>query len=426
MGKIYYVIITVMFCFMFFLCSSGPINRIEKDNNKIETSSYTYYSEARLQNVKKLIAQNNPYYKEAYEILIDEANKDLSFKANPVTNKNILPPSGNKHDYLSIAPYWWPNPNTSNGLPWVRKDGQVNPQTRGNDTDQLRLSELFNALENLSFAYYFSEDIKYANKAKALIQIWFVDSETRVNPNVNYGQAVPGINDGRPAGIIEWVAISSLVTTLEILYKNNNLDLNFKTAVDSWLAEYVNWLQNSDFGKKDDNGTQNHANWYDYQVVGLLMYLDKDTEAKIHVENTKIKRIALQIEPDGSQPKELARTKSVYYSDMNLRAMSLVADLGNRLGVDLWGFETSDGRSLKKAYAYLRPYAEWKKPWTYEQITPGGVELAIETRLIPLFSIGNTLTNEKLIDDDIDVTKNLNYLQKLQFSRIQDNIQKQH
>lgn len=415
------LIISILLIYIFISCSSKSIDAMDEEskqeiNDEVkEAGSFSYYSEKRLQDVKQLIAQNNSYYKSAYQTLIIEADKDLNFKANPVTNKSIMPPSGDKHDYLSIAPYWWPNPDSPDGMPWSSKDGQVNPQTRGDDTDQVRLSQMFGALENLGFAYYFSNDAKYANKAKELIKIWFIDSDTKVNPNVNYGQGVPGSVVGRSAGIIEWTGISNLVTTMQILNKTGIVDSNYKSQVDTWLTAYLKWLQESDLGKNDDNGTQNHANWYDYQVVGLLMYLDRDVEAKAHVEKAKQKRISIQIEPDGSQPKELARTKSVYYSEMNLRAMSLVADMGTRLGSDLWAFETTDGRSLKKAYGYLRPFAEGKQIWTYQQITTGGAEKAIEDRLKPLFSIGGALFNEKLIDDNANVAQTLDYLQKLQF-----------
>lgn len=128
-------------------------------------NSLIFLNYGRLKKVKNLIENHDPYFMEAYHQLLAVAEKELGKTPNPVTLKNQIPLSGNLHDYLSIAPYWWPNPNTVDGLPWIRKDGEVNPLTRGNNTDEERLSDMFDALDNLSMAYFFSGEIKYAEKA---------------------------------------------------------------------------------------------------------------------------------------------------------------------------------------------------------------------------------------------------------------------
>lgn len=392
--------------------SKGPLSVSEQ---KLNQSKLIYLNEERLEKVKALIEGKDAYFTEAYDQLIDEADKELGKTTNPVTNKTQVPPSGDKHDYMSIAPYRWPNPDTEDGSPWIVKDGETNPMSRGYDLDRVRLGEMFGALGKLSIAYYFAGDIKYADKAKSIIKIWFLDEATKVNPNVNYGQAIPGEVDGRRAGIIEWRSIYTVINTIQLLQSNGLWAEEELKELNSWITKYYAWLKTSQLGIDNDNGLQNHSTCYDYQMVGLARYLGLDNEAKSRLEAAKIKRIETQIKPDGVQPREIGRTKSVHYSSMNLMVMTLVAELGMPLGVDLWNYSSDDGRSMRKAFEFLRPFAEGKEKWTHKQITAGGAEKAIEDELKPLFSMASTILGEELIDKSAQAYQNLSYMQRLQF-----------
>lgn len=374
-----------------------------------------FLNEERLEKVKELIEKKDSYFVQAYDQLIAEADDELSKTTNPVTNKTQVPPSGDKHDYMSIAPYRWPNPDTENGSPWIVKDGEINPMSRGYDLDKVRLSEMFGAMNKLSMAYFFSGDNRYAEKAKSIIQIWFLDEATKVNPNINYGQGIPGELEGRRAGIIEWRSIYTVINTIQLLQSNglwSELELQ---QLNSWITKYYTWLKTSQLGIDNDNGLQNHSTCYDYQMVGLARYLGLESDAISRLEAAKINRIETQITSEGVQPREIGRTKSIHYCSMNLRVMSFVAEMGKPLGVDLWSYSAEDGRSMRKAFEFLRPFAEGKKEWAHKQITKGGVEKAIEAELKPLFSIANTIFGEELIDNDAMVHENLNYMDRLQF-----------
>jgi hypothetical protein len=277
------------------------------------------------------------------------------------------------------------------------------------------LSDMFYALDNLSMAYYFSDDIKYANKAKSIIKTWFIDEATRVNPNINYGQGIPGEFEGRRAGMIEWRSISTVVNTIQLLASQNVLNEKELQVLNAWLMNYYTWVKTNKMGIENDNGEQNHSTCYDYQLVGLARYLGLNAEAKSRLEAAKVKRIATQIRPDGTQPKELGRTKSIHYSTMNLRIMTFVAEMGMPLGVDLWNYSTDDGRSMKNAFEFLRPFAEGKEKWPYTQITEGGPAEAIEKEMIPLFSIASTIFNEALIGENVNTFENLTYMERLQY-----------
>jgi hypothetical protein len=167
----------------------------------------TDFSEMQAQ--KKRIAGKEAESLESYINLIKNAEKDLLSGPYSVMNKTGIPPSGSKHDYMTLAPYFWPNPDTPYGLPYIRKDGEVNPEARDSFTDYKGKENFFNAIDVLVKALYFSENKVYGEKAISLIRTWFLDEATKMNPHLNYGQGVRGINDGRPFGIIEFGGIAS-------------------------------------------------------------------------------------------------------------------------------------------------------------------------------------------------------------------------
>ena len=304
----------------------------------------------------------------AFKKLIAEADKALNEGPFSVVDKKLVPPSGDKHDYLSLAPYFWPDPSKPDGKPYLRKDGQVNPETRGDFVDYSRKDQFFKNLGILGYAYFFSDDEKYSKKAIQLLETWFVKPETRMNPNLNFGQGVPGVSTGRPFGIIEFGGIGNVLNVLEILKYKNVLTPEMEKAMRTWFAEYANWLKNSPIGKEERDTGNNHGTHYDGQLIEILIYLNEAEEIKQILETAKTKRIAAQIEPDGTQPRELERTKSFSYSAMNLRGLIKLASYGQDYGIDLWNFETKDGRSIKKAINFMIPFAKNPETWKYEQI----------------------------------------------------------
>ncbi len=335
-----------------------------------------YVDFVKIEKVKKQIKKGDENYIPAYNNLIANAETALNEGILSVTDKKRTPPSGDKHDYLSMGPYWWPDTTKSDGLPYIRRDGEVNPETRGEYVDTDAKNKLFANVETLGWAYYFSGEKKYAEKAVQLLETWFVNQEKRMNPNLNFAQGIPGICDGRGIGIIDWAGINKIISTIQILDAGGFITETTKMELKTWFEKYLKWLLTSEYGRFEDDYFNNHGTWYDVQVIGIEMLLGKTDLAKERLEKAKTKRIASQIEPDGSQPHELARTKSLGYSTMNLRGFIHLANLGQKLNVDLWNFETSNGRSINKALEFLLPFANGQKKWEHQQI--GEMDEAIE------------------------------------------------
>lgn len=370
-------------------------------------SQLTNLDYEKLVEVKKAIQNEDANYLPAYLKLINEADKALDEGPFSVMQKKQVAASGDKHDYLSLAPYWWPDPEKKNGLPWIRKDGLVNPMTRGNNVDDPAKDRFIANAQVLSLAYFFSSEKKYAKKVQQLLKVWFLDEATRMNPNLEHAQGIPGKNTGRGFGIIEFSGISHIITAIEILELKNTLPQQMGAGLKKWLNDYLLWLQTSDFGVFEKTRNNNHGSLYDVQVVSLLMFFGKTEEAKAVLNSVFKERISVQIEADGSQPHEMKRTKGLTYSILNLSALTRLAFYGKKLGVKLWE-RTSEEGDLKKAYDFLYAYLDDKNIWPYEQL--GSMEKAIE-RLRRMFVNSGSMMG---ISDYCDVLAQLKNVEDIQ------------
>lgn len=399
------ILIFVLFCF----------SNCKNENRKTNEISLIYYNGSLNHLVKKKIQKEDSFFLPHYKKLIKDADKLLEFKSNPVTNKTRIPPSNDTHDYLSYAPYKWPDHTKLDGLPWVTKDGEINPVSQGYDTDFKRAQEFFKTIETLSWAFYFSDNTEYANKTLELIQIWYLNQDTKVNPNINFGQAVPGAVDGRKAGVQEWLHQYHVITALQIFKNAKVLPKQIEVEINHWFENYLHWLLFDKMAVEADKTGQNHANHYNHQVVGLLIYLGRKEEAKQIVENAKYDRIAKQIKPNGLQPKEMGRTRSVHYAALNIWSLTELTFIGRSLDVDLWNFETKDKRSLKQAFHYLKPYIESPEKWPFKEISKGGILQVMDTEMKPMISKASTLLETQFVGNDTNVYQYLTSLETLQY-----------
>lgn len=326
----------------------------------------------RLAAVRVAIKKGDKDLEPAWEKLQRAGDKALAAGPFSIVNKAVTPPSGDKHDYMSQAPYFWPDPNKSNGLPYIRRDGERNPEIN-KITDHKSLDDLESSVETLALAYYFKGDEAYATKAVVLLRAFFLDPGTRMNPNLEYAQFIPGVNTGRGIGLIETRGLTSVVDAIGLLEGSRALTDDDERGLKDWFGKFLQWMLDSKNGREEAAAKNNHGTYYDVQVVSYAMFVGRMDLAKQVLEQARQKRIAAQIEPDGRQPLELARTRAWSYSNGNLDGLMQLATLGERAGVDLWHFQTKDGRSIRKALDFLTPIALGGTKWQYAEIG-GGVK----------------------------------------------------
>lgn len=310
----------------------------------------------------------DPRLERALETVVAEAEQALKVPVVTVAAKAPdRSPSGDPHDYVSLSPYWWPNPETENGLPYIRRDGEFNPER--DEYDVSKLSAFTVAVRWLAFAYRFTGDEKYAEAAAEHLRAWFIDPETRMNPNLQYGQFIPGRNEGRSYGIIETNRFRWIPDAIGMLAGSEHWSSADTAATKVWFGEYLDWLLTSDHGKKERRAPNNHGTYYAAQVMLYALFTGRDALVREMAQALQ-ERIEWQIEMDGAQPLEHARTNGVGYSDFNIRGMVDAANYAKRVGIDLFGFETEDGASIRKAQDYILPYLIGEKDWHLEQINP--------------------------------------------------------
>lgn len=330
---------------------------------------------ANIEQSQARIASRDPVALAAIDRLVRRAEVALREGPFSVMNKSSTPPSGDKHDFYSIGPYWWPNPDTPDGLPYIRRDGLINPERESTATDVGALDAMSRNVCTLLLAQRFTSDNRFGQHAMRLLQVWFIDRETRMNPHLRFGQAIPGISQGRGIGIIdteEWVEMIRLLMCCPPPQMTPSDALGLK----KWFDQYIDWLFASELGLDERMQNNNHGTWYDAQVAWFALYCDRTSCAKEVVRGVLERRVATQIESDGKQPHEWARTRPMSYTCFNLRAFMELADAGDLLGINLWRAGTPDGRSIKRAAEWVMPYTTraWKMqldpPDTRDKILP--------------------------------------------------------
>ncbi len=308
-----------------------------------------------------------------------KAKGDQALTAGPfsVMDKTLPPPSGDKHDFLRMPTYAWPNPDTPDGLPYIIRDGQAGPGTTGPEYDMARMRQFTTAVSSLAWAALATDEEAYAEYAVDLLRVWFLDSATRMNPNLTYSKYTPGDEPPYPTGVIathNWVPMTQAVGILEGTAAWTD---SVSAGLRQWFGEYLNWLQTSDQGHAERRSPNNRGTWYDAQLVAFARFVGDDQFATEILRESCPRRLDAQIAPDGSLPHELRRTNSFGYTLMTLKGWAILALTGDLLGCDLWHWTSLDGRGLRAALDYAGQYIGRPEDWPHQQIKPVPVERAI-------------------------------------------------
>ncbi len=324
-----------------------------------DSGRLTYYDEAALAELERA-SEGTPFGR-LRALLVDAAELALTRGPYSVIDKTTLPPSGDVHDYWHPAPYWWPNPLTLDGLPYVRRDGERVPGTLLYETgseryDRTRLQRLFDDTTVLALASSVTSDARYAHYAAVLLRTWFVDPQTRMSPHLRYAQVRLG-HEADPMngfGVIELKDLYFFVDAARLLERAGALGPRELEDFRAWLNTYLDWLLSSPEGRAERRAANNHGTCYDLQTAAIAAYLGRK-DLLVSTFCTSQERILRQFDAEGAQPEELARSQPAHYAAFNLQSWVNLATLAGALGQDLWHVAGSDGRGLRRGMEWLLP-----------------------------------------------------------------------
>lgn len=266
-------------------------------------------------------------------------------------------------DFLSMGDYWWPNPKTADGLPYVSRDGQTNPDNF--IAHRMLMREMRDAVANLAAGYLVSGDAAYAVRASEWLRVFFVDPATRMNPHLRFAQAVPGVTSGRSFGLIDTLHLAEVALAAQAIAPAPGVPAETSAAVRRWFADYLDWLRTSAPGREEAAAKNNHSVAYWLQIAAFARLTGDEARLAETREVFLGRLLPAQLAPDGSFPRELRRTKPYGYSIFQLDNVALLTELLSTPERNLWTFVLPDGRSVAQAVAFLYPYLADRTQWPF-------------------------------------------------------------
>ncbi|CAE6466713.1 unnamed protein product [Rhizoctonia solani] len=285
-----------------------------------------------------------------------------------VTSKTMLPPTGDKHDFMSLRPYFWPDcSNVGNDTeltneqiyttcPYVRRDGVFNPDVRMvNDTGAFQAmsdSVFYNAL-----AWSFTKDPAFSRNIVKAVYTWFISPETSMKPNLNFAQLLrgPGEQTGTHTGILDLKCMTKLTSGVLVLREGRSAEWNktLDDGLNAWVKQYMVWLTTSEQALGEKAAPNNHGTFYFNQLASLQVLVGDLEGAKTTINEYFNGIYQDQIAANGDQPLETARTRPYHYRAYNIAAMIVNAKLGVYVGIpDAWDRKTKSGAGIQQALDY--------------------------------------------------------------------------
>jgi hypothetical protein len=296
--------------------------------------------------------------------ILNNSKTFLTVKPITITAKIAERSIGNENDFYSEGDYWWPNPEDLEGA-YIRKDGLTNP---GNFTEHRKAMIRFcNIAGSLASAYKITKDEKYVTSLLPHLKAWFKDEDTKMNPNLQYSQAIKGKVTGRGIGIIDTLHLIEVALAIKTIEDSSTINSDDLIAIKKWFSDYLNWLTTHKFGEKERDNGNNHSTCWALQVATYSTLVEDKKYIEYCKDFYKNTLLPNQMASDGSFPKETGRTKPYGYSLFNLDAMVSLVQILSTEKENLFNYNTVDGKNIKLGMEFLYPFIKNKDNWKFQK-----------------------------------------------------------
>lgn len=252
-----------------------------------------------------------------------------------------------------------PSPTTSmppsatwTTCPYKIRDGQVNPDVRKLPGPGA-INNVSQNLINNALAYAFTRSSSYSKNFVAGLEHFYLNSDSRMNPNMNYGQVArgPDSQGGTFTGVLDGRGHVKAINGIMIMKALRNPDWtdHRDQEMNKWMSAYLTWLKTSTIGKKTASRPNNHGTFYFSQVAAIQLYLGYVDEAIETLRSYFEGPYMDQIAASGEQPFEATRTRPFHYRCFNLEAMITNAKIGDQLGQNFWTKKSKRGATIQDA-----------------------------------------------------------------------------
>lgn len=324
----------------------------------------------RLERLKEACSSGQEEALEAVRVVVEEvAEEYLAMEPLRVTEKEKLPPSGDPRDYMTLSPYWWPDPEKEDGLPYIRRDGERNPEVY-DYPERVNSGRLGEATLTLALLYHVTTDERYADQCAILLRSWFLDPEHGMHPNMRYAQMIPGRTTLRGTGIIDSRRFLAALSAATLIAQSEAWSDEDQGGLVAWTSDFLSWLESSEQGKKEFKSVNNHGLWYDAIRLMCMAFLGEKDRMEEVMRSSLIPRIEAQVSAEMTLPHELERTLSLHYTTFALEAVSVATALIGPSADLIWRHERADGCSLVGVLERLIPYYISPEVWPHAQIQP--------------------------------------------------------
>lgn len=332
------------------------------------------------------------------------AKADAALTRGPfsVRDKTERPPSGEAADYYHPAPYWWPNPKSKTGLPYVRIDGKRLPGTvlyapESAAYDRTRLQDMVDDTVACGLAWASFGTEAHRDHAARLIRTWFLDETTAMAPHLRYAQVKRGHgnDEGGRHGIIEFKDLAYLLDAVRLLG-----DTELSDALADWLRQYRDWLLTSPQGTGERRATNNHGVFFDLQLAAIAAFLG-DLDLLLDCHFASVARVSGHFADDGTQPHEMRRSLTQHYTAFNLHGWLSLCKLYRSCGFDL---------SHQPEFSEVVRGAQWvlaqrQGAWPHEQVEPFDADRYAAIALFADATLSSSLAKPE--DRDVAMAKPL-------------------